>query len=180
MAAPGPTWARSPPSWRNHGTCRRRSAVQGTTHTNKASGWATISSLNRETFLDGARGRVMDRRTTFMSVPPCCLCLKAPNGYVPLAGFRSDRAEMAFSPLAGGSQPSHLDRGSSLKLLYLRRHMRRLLEVKTRDNAIFSKLGEEGDTTVIHLTSWGESLSPDLWQLCGLSWRSEPEGYGPG
>ena len=54
-----------------------------------------------------------------MSVPPCCLCLKAPNGYVPLAGFRSDRAEMAFSPLAGGSQPSHFDKGSSLKLLYL-------------------------------------------------------------
>lgn len=58
---------------------------------------------------------------TFMSVPPCALCLKAPNGYVPLAGFRSERAEIAFSPLAGGSQPSHFDSGSSLKLLYLRR-----------------------------------------------------------
>lgn len=57
-----------------------------------------------------------------MSVPPCCLWLKAPNGYVPLAGFRSDRAEMAFSPLAGGSQPSHCDNGSSLKLLYLMSH----------------------------------------------------------
>lgn len=57
---------------------------------------------------------------TFMSVPPCCLCLKAPNGYVPLAGFRSERAEIAFSPFAGGSQPSHFDNGSSLKLLYLK------------------------------------------------------------
>lgn len=75
----------------------------------------------------------MDKRKTFMSVPPCGLCFKAPNGNVPLARFRSDRAEMAFSPLAGGSQPAHLDRGSSLKLLYLRRHMQRLLEVKTRE-----------------------------------------------
>lgn len=58
---------------------------------------------------------------TFMSVPPCDLCLKAPNGYVPLAGFRSERAEIAFSPFAGGSQPSHFDNGSSLKLLYLKR-----------------------------------------------------------
>lgn len=58
---------------------------------------------------------------TFMSVPPCGLCLKAPNGYVPLAGFRSDRAEIAFSPFSGGSQPSHFDNGSSLKLLYLKR-----------------------------------------------------------
>lgn len=59
---------------------------------------------------------------TFMSVPPCGLCFKAPNGYVPLAGFRSDRAEIAFSPFSGGSQPSHFERGSSLKLLYLRRN----------------------------------------------------------
>lgn len=56
-----------------------------------------------------------------MSTPPCGRCFKAPNGYVPLAEFRSDRAEMAFSPLAGGSQPSHFDKGSSLKLLYLKR-----------------------------------------------------------
>lgn len=56
-----------------------------------------------------------------MSTPPCGRCFKAPNGYVPLAGFRSDRAEMAFSPLEGGSQPSHFDKGSPLKLLYLKR-----------------------------------------------------------
>lgn len=56
-----------------------------------------------------------------MSVPPCGLCLKAPKGYVPLAGFKSERAEIAFSPFAGGLQPSHFDSGSSLKLLYLKR-----------------------------------------------------------
>lgn len=67
-----------------------------------------------------AKGDV--KMKTFMSVPPCGLCFKAPNGYVPLAGFRSDRAEIAFSPFSGGSQPSHFESGSSLKLLYLRRN----------------------------------------------------------
>lgn len=137
MAAPGPTWARSPPSWHNHGTCRKRWAVQGTrTQTRHQDERQPRASTARHC----TWGRVTDRRRqTFMSVPPCCLCFKAPNGYVPLAGFRSDRAEMAFSPLAGGSQQSHLDRGSSLKLLYLRGHMQRLLEppwAQNLDNAI--------------------------------------------
>lgn len=104
MAAPGPTWARSRPPWRSHGTCRKRSAEQGT---------QTIS-------INGERSQHDDWRwateggKTFMSVPPCERCLKAPNGYVPLAGFRSDRAEMAFSALKGGLQPSHFDSGSFL------------------------------------------------------------------
>lgn len=38
---------------------------------------------------------------------------------MPLAGFRSERAAMAFSPFCGGSQPWHRDSGSFGKLLYL-------------------------------------------------------------
>ena len=48
---------------------------------------------------------------TFISVPPCERCPSAPKGYVPLAGLRSQRAEMAFSALKGGVQ-LHRDNGS--------------------------------------------------------------------
>ena len=50
-------------------------------------------------------------RLTFASVPPCCLCPRPANGYLPEAGLRSDRAEMAFSALYGGVQ-LHFDNGS--------------------------------------------------------------------
>lgn len=167
-AAMGPTWARSRQSWRSRGTCRKRSTVQGTQMMNQQEGcqhW----------------GWMMDGEKTFMSVPPWGLCFKAPNGYVPLAGFRSDRAEMAFSPLAGGLQPSHLDSGSFLKLLYLKKHNAEVGVTRTilRSELIFSELWRLREH-LIYWTSLSESSSPRLWQPPGLFWRSEPEDYGPG
>lgn len=97
----GPTWARWWRSWRSRGTCRKRWAVRDTQTMNQR--FNVVTEDERWT-----------EEKTFMSVPPCGLCFKAPNGYVPLARFRSDRAEMAFSPLAGGVQSSHLDSGSYL------------------------------------------------------------------
>lgn len=68
----------------------------------------------------------------FMSVPPWGLCPRAPKGYVPLAGFRSDRAEIAFSPFWAGLQPSHADKGSFIKLLYLCHRKERWKKLSTR------------------------------------------------
>ena len=56
---------------------------------------------------------------TFMSVPPWLRCPSAPKGYLPLGELRSERAEMAFSPLYGGVQ-LHRDNGSCVKSLYLK------------------------------------------------------------
>lgn len=116
-----------------------------------------------------------------MSVPPCGLCFKAPNGYVPLAGFRSERAEIAFSPFAGGSQPLHCDNGSSLKLLYLKRDTCisyiKLLFVLCPPIQHMTEMSTT--KPVQHLTSWGGPLSPHLWQTSGFSWISEPEDSGP-
>lgn len=129
---------------------------------------------------------------TFMSVPPCGLCFKAPNGYVPLAGFRSERAEIAFSPFSGGLQPSHLDNGSSLKLLYLGRnsayHNWLLFPLPIKKTPLQNLLeiicvlqinpAHFGNTNTDH-TSWDEPWSPHLWHLFGFSWKSAPEDSGP-
>lgn len=110
---PGPMSVHLRPSFHNHETSCRRSSAFGQTH------YFSVIKMRDNNERKTEKACDKKKQKTFMSVPPCCLCFKALNGYVPLAWFRSDRAEIAFSPLAGGSQPSHCDNGSSLKLLYL-------------------------------------------------------------
>lgn len=97
--APDPTPDRSQPTSQSVSSSHNPSTTQ--THTFKQ---PSVNEWHLLEFIE----------LTFMSVPPWGRCLRAPNGYEPLARLRSERAEIEFSPFSSGTQSSHTDRGSSL------------------------------------------------------------------